>query len=177
MSSNIPHIGAFESVYLCLTGVASSFTQISATTTEKNTFSATTPRVYNYATKQYIQGGSISVKVHLSFLSDDPVVSRIANGNWTNTAFIDAPSEFNQYGLLCIHPDYDSESSLYVPCCGTQTALSEFFSKSEVTTQDLDFEYLALSIHADPVTGLQPYYKRTVAGLATVIGAYFPVPL
>ena len=177
MSQIVPTIGPFESVYICLAGSPSSFIQLSAVTTNDNTFDEITPQVFVYATKSDKQAGPITVKLHLEFLSDDPVISRLANGNWENTPWIDTPASFLQYGVLCIHPDYDSESSLYIPYCETQKGLNEVFSKERTTNQVLDFTWFALSRFADPVTGLQPYYKRTVAELATLIGPYFPISL
>lgn len=168
MSLNVPNIGPFRSVWIAKAGVFS-WLQISDTTTDKNTFDFNIPQAFNFKHKKFIQAGPPTLKVHIDFLSDDPFVSRLAMGNWQDTAFIDTPSTFTQYSLLCVHPNATSPSSLWIPACETQKSLNELFSKTEATTQALDFTFTALSRFADAVSGYEIYYKRTVAELQSIV--------
>lgn len=125
------------------------------------------PKAFVACTNSYVQSGSATINVKLSFISDDPYAFNLAMGNW----FGDQPDKVpggTQYSLL-LWDSLNSGSSLFIPRCETETVWDLDRVKGEETKVDLEFKW------QDANTADQLFKKKlTNALLLTALGSLAP---
>jgi hypothetical protein len=160
MPSVTLHVGTFASVYIgqyMASGVP--LTELTSLTTGEERVVFSQPEAFSYWTGNSLQSGPASIRVDLTFLSDDPNIVRLAEGNWLTAPNPDDPSSYAQYTLLLVHPDDTSDASFLIPQCYTLKNLNLNYSKTAPTVLPLTFVYQSVSRYK------QIYYKDTVDNL------------
>lgn len=169
MASDTVHVGPFSAVYVGVFGASDVLTQITIDTTDVQTIEWEMPEVVNYFLRNSVQTGPQRIAASLTFLSDDPNVVKLANGNFVTTTNQDDASTFAKYVLLLIHTDEEAESSILIPECYTLKSLRYSNSKNDATKTPLTFQWV------EPDKDTKIYYKRSASDLASILGARSPI--
>lgn len=162
-------VGPFEKVYVGTSTGSSVLTEITDTGTGPGILQDFIPEQYENARDNSVQSGNRQVTFGCTFLGDDDILINLSRGLAIDSAYKDAPSTFEKYSLLLIHPDYDKRSSIYIPVCYTLKKMDLNYDKLKVTEDGINFVFTNRNRFK------QGYYMRTLDELVTIMDVRSPV--